>query len=58
MTVWSAAANFDVLGPYFFEEEEDKAVSVTSARPVLMLQNFLKPKLQEILGVNATVWFQ
>ena len=42
--------------PYLFEEE-DKALSVTPTRNVQMLQNFLKPKLQEF-GENATVWFQ
>ena len=37
--------------------EEDKGVSIDSARYVLMQQNFLKPKLQD-LGENTTVWFQ
>ena len=56
VTVWCAVANFGVWGPYFFEEEE-KVVSVTSSRSVQMLQNFLKPKLQD-LDDNSTVWFQ
>ena len=47
VTVWCAVANFGVWGPYFFEEEE-KAVSVTSARYVQMLQNFLMPKLKNL----------
>ena len=38
-------------------EEENKAISVTSARYVQMLQSFLKQKLQDI-EKNATVWFQ
>ena len=45
--VWCAVANFGVWGPYFFEEEE-KAVSVTSACYVQMLQNFLMPKLKNL----------
>ena len=56
VTVWCAITNFGVWGPYFFEEEE-KVVSVTSSRYVQMLQNFLKPKLQD-LDDNPTVWFQ
>ena len=43
------------FGPFF--EEENKAVSVVSALYVQMLQNFLKPKLQDP-GENETVWFQ
>ena len=56
VTVCCAAANFGVWGPYFFKEEE-KAVSVTSARYVQMLQNFFTPNLKN-LRENATVWFQ
>ena len=53
VTVWCAVANSGVWGPYFFEKEE-KVVSVTSSRYVQMLQNFLKPKLQD-LDDNSTV---
>ena len=53
--MWCAVANFEVWGPYFFEE--DKAISVASTRYVQTLQNLLKPKLQ-ILGKNVAVWFQ
>ena len=53
VTVRCAVANLEVWGPYFCEVE-DKGVSVTPARYVQMLQNFLKSKLQD-LGENATV---
>ena len=45
--MWCAVGNFGVWEPYFFEEE-DKAASVTSAHYVQMLQNFLKPNLQDL----------
>ena len=55
VTTWCAVANVGAWCPYFFEEE-DEAVSITSARYVRMLQNFLKPKLED-LGKDAAVWF-
>ena len=54
--MWCAVANFVVWGPYFFEEEE-KAVLVTSACYVQMLQNFLMSKLKN-LRENATIQFE
>jgi hypothetical protein len=33
------------MGPYFFEDEDARAVTVTSARYVEMLRNFLAPEL-------------
>ena len=50
-----AVANFGVWGTYFFKK--NKAVLVTSARYMQMLQNFLRPKLRDF-GENATVWFR
>ncbi|GBL82575.1 hypothetical protein AVEN_263665-1 [Araneus ventricosus] len=55
VTVWCAVADSGVIGPYPFEEN-GKAVTVTSARYVDMLRNFLQPKLYE--HGNLAVWFQ
>ena len=40
LTVCCGIASFRVLGPYFFEENEGSAVTVTSERHVAMLRNF------------------
>jgi hypothetical protein len=37
--------NFGVIGPYFFANENERAVTVTSARHVEMLRNFFAPEL-------------
>lgn len=55
VTVWCAVADFGIIGPYFFEEE-GRTVTVTSQRYVHMLNNFLKPKPNEI--GNRVVWYQ
>jgi hypothetical protein len=49
VTVWCGVLKVGIIGPYFFEEEET-AVSVTSACYVDVLNNFLCPELQ--------MWFQ
>ena len=48
-----------MIGPYFFEHEAGRAVTVNSARYTEMLRTFLEPKLQR-LGVETpqTLWFQ
>jgi hypothetical protein len=47
-----------VIGPYFFEDEEGRAVTVNSARYTGMLRTLLETELQR-LGVEAqTLWFQ
>jgi len=57
VTVWCSVLKVGIVGPYFFEDWET-AVSVTSARYVNMLNNFLCPELQKC-GVNMReMWFQ
>jgi len=47
-----------VLGPYFFEDNEGAAVTVTSERYVAMLCNFCEPELRR-RGINlSSVWLQ
>lgn len=57
LTVWCAVSQFGVIGPYFFEEE---GVTVNSGRYVLMLQNFLQPRMEEIVEEEGLgdFWFQ
>ena len=45
VTVWCAISSFGVIGPYFFENEREKAVTVTGPRYVHMLENILGPEL-------------
>jgi hypothetical protein len=37
VTVWCGVANFGIIGPYFFADEDGSAVTVTSARYVEIL---------------------
>jgi len=45
VTVWCEISSFGIIGPYFFEDEREKAVTVTGSRYVHMLENFLGPEL-------------
>jgi len=50
LSVWCGIASFGVLGPYFFEDNEGAAVTVTSERYVAMLHR---------RGIDlSSVWFQ
>jgi hypothetical protein len=55
VTVWCAIAEFGVVGPYFFEEG-GITVTVTSDRYIEMLENFLRPLVEEMDVADA--WFQ
>ena len=58
LTVWCGIASFGVLGPYFFEDNEGAAVTVTSERYVTMLRIFREPELRH-RGIDlSSVWFQ
>ena len=43
VTVWCAI--FEIIGPYFFEDDRERAVTVTGPHYVHMLENFLGPEL-------------
>jgi hypothetical protein len=45
VAVWCGVADFVVIGTYFFEGDDGRAVTVTFARYVEMLRNFLMPEL-------------
>jgi hypothetical protein len=51
-------ANFGVIGPYFFEDEDGRAVTVVAARYVEMLWNFLSQELSRLGTELSTIWFQ
>lgn len=48
LTVWCAISQFGVIGPYFFEED-GVTVTVNSERYVALLQNYLQPRMEEII---------
>jgi len=55
VTVWCAISSVGIIGPWFFEENE-QIVTVTSDRYVNMLEEFFLPRLDEMdLG---DIWFQ
>jgi hypothetical protein len=54
-TVWCAVLTRGVTGPYFFDDEDGKAITVTSQRHTEMINEFLSPNLPPN---NGTLWFQ
>jgi len=56
--VWCGAASFGVIGPYFFEDEAGRAVTVNSARYTETLRTVLEPELQRLGVENQSLWFQ
>jgi hypothetical protein len=56
--VWCGVGSFGVIGPYFFEDEAGRAVTVNSARYTEMLCTFLEPELQRLGVETQTLWFQ
>jgi len=57
LTAWCGIASFEVLGPYFFEDNEGAAVTVTSKRYVAMLGTFCEPELRRCGIDPISVWF-
>ena len=56
--VWCRVASSGVIGPYFFEDEAGRAVTVNSARYIGMLCTFLEPEFQRLGVEMQTLWFQ
>ena len=46
------------MGPYFFEDEDGSAVTITSARYIEMNENFLQRQLNELAADIEDIWFQ
>lgn len=59
VTVWCTVSSIGIIGPYFFESG-GLTVTVTSARYCEMLENFLRPKMEEYGEEHDTeaFWFQ
>ena len=53
-TVWCGVTKDEIIGPYFFEDDSGNTVTVTGERYRTMIQNFLKPAIQNRCGL----WFQ
>lgn len=58
VTVWCGVSKTGIIGPYFFENEREEAVTVTSERYVAMLRDFVLPQLQEHGFDTEEMWFQ
>jgi len=56
--VLCGVASFGVIGPYFFEDEAGRAVTVNSAHYTEKLRTFLEPELQRLGVETQTLWFQ
>lgn len=57
VTVWCAMSSLGIIGPYFFEDGQGNAVTVTSQRYAEMLDNFFTPQLGQY-EVNDEMFFQ
>ena len=53
-TLWYGVTSERVRGPYFFEDEEGVTVTVTAHRYQQMIENCLRPAIQD----NPEMWFQ
>lgn len=49
-TVWCAMWSKGIIGPFFFEDDEEKAVTINSERYGRMLTDYLFPKLDQIIS--------
>jgi len=55
ITVWCAVWSRGVTGPYFFEDEDGNAITVTWQRYTEVINEFMSPNLPPN---NGTLWFQ
>ena len=53
-TVWCAITSNKIIEPYFFEDDDGNAVTVTGERYRAMLRNFLWPAIRN----RVRMWFQ
>ena len=58
VVVWCAVTATDVIGPYFFEDENRRATTVNSENYVTMLRTGLIPDLERRNYRINEVWFQ
>ncbi|CAK9799249.1 Transposable element Tc3 transposase [Anthophora plagiata] len=53
-TVWCGISSERIIGPYFFESEAGDAVTINAAQYQAMLENFLRPAVEN----HPQLWFQ
>jgi len=51
-------SSFGIIGPYFCEDEREKAVNLTGPRYIHMLENFLGPDLARHPGTEERFFQQ
>ena len=56
VTVWCGLWSRDIIGPFFFENEQEEAVTVNGDRYRIILNEFLFKKIEEEDIDN--IWFQ
>ena len=50
VTVWCGVTSERIIGPYFFEDPDENAVTVTGERYREMLENFVQPEIANMAG--------
>ena len=58
VNVWCGVASFGVIGLYFFEDEQGRAVTTNAHRYNMMLRNFVEPELRQSNAEYHNLWFQ
>lgn len=58
VTVWCAVTGTDVIGPYFFQDDNGNTVTVTSERYRQMITEFFLPEVRRKRIPIRRVWFQ
>ena len=58
VTVWCAVGEFGVLGPYFFEDEDGSAVTITTCLLHWNVGKFPAPQQNELAADVEDTWFQ
>jgi hypothetical protein len=58
VTVWCRISQLGIIGPSFFENEREQAVTINSKRYLGMLQEFLIAHLKENEVDTEKIWFQ
>lgn len=57
VTVWCALTSNEIIGPYFFEDDEGNAVTVNGKRYCALLRRYFIPKLKRKNLIHSA-WFQ
>lgn len=58
VTVWCALSSRGIIGPYFFENRQGQAITVTGVSYRRMLNDYFLPILREHPAYSSQTWFQ